>query len=261
MTLRLAWFATARGTSSKLLFERALAAIEDGRLDAEIAVVFCNRERGQSSNTDAFLDTVETAGVPLVMISSGAWRRRVDGELSDPRGELAPWRREFDIAVRDALAPHAPEVGMLAGYMLVASDVLCDWLPLLNLHPAAPGGPIGTWQEVIQELIADRAGESGILLQRATTELDLGPLVTFCRYPIRGGVLDALWKSAGNQISEEDPLFQAIRAEGVRREPVLIIESLIAIADGDVALPAATGPGANVEITEMVERTLAGRDA
>ena len=89
MTLRLAWFATAKGSSSKLLFERTSAAIDAGDLDAEIVVVFCNRERGQSANTDAFLDLVEGQGTPLVTIASGAWRKRVGGGISKPGEPLA----------------------------------------------------------------------------------------------------------------------------------------------------------------------------
>ena len=96
MTLRIAWFASARGTSSRLLLRAALGAIERGRLDAEVVCVFCNRERGQSANTDAFLDDVEAAGLPLVASSSLAWRRRVGGAVSDPQGELAAWRRDYD---------------------------------------------------------------------------------------------------------------------------------------------------------------------
>ena len=90
MTLRIAWFASARGSSSRLLLSDALSAIADGRLDAEIVCVFCNRERGQSANSDQFLDTVEAAGIPLIARSSAVWRRAVGGERSQPGQGLAP---------------------------------------------------------------------------------------------------------------------------------------------------------------------------
>ena len=174
MTLRIAWFASARGTSSRLLLRAALEAIERGRLDAEVVCVFCNRERGQSANTDAFLDDVEAAGLPLVASSSLAWRRRVGGAVSDPQGELAAWRRDYDNDALLRIGPYRPDLAVLAGYMLVTTDALCEALPMLNLHPALPDGPIGTWQEVIRELIAGGASESGMMLQRVTTELDRG---------------------------------------------------------------------------------------
>ena len=275
MTLRIAWFATAKGTSSTLLFESTQAAIAAGRLDAEIVVVFCNRERGQSANTDAFLAAVTAAKIPLIMISSGAWRKRVDGALSAPGGALAPWRHDFDRAVVQALGPYRPEVGVLAGYMLVTTAPLCEQLPLLNLHPAEPGGPVGTWQEVIQALIAAGATRSGLMMQRVTTDLDRGPIVSFCSYAIRGGELDALWAgvaAAGNPTAVDSAtgLFQAIRAEGVRREPAFIEASLQALAAlPGVALPGVGLPGRGerglgeaglgVDVTADVERVVEAR--
>ena len=127
---------------------------------------------------------------------------------------------------------------MLAGYMLIVNDALCDALPMLNLHPALPDGPIGAWQEVIRQLIADNASESGMMLQRVTTQLDRGPVVTFCRYPIRGALLDPLWAAHDpTQPVVGSPLFAAIRAEGVARESIFIIESLAAIAGGRISVP------------------------
>lgn len=256
MTLRIAWFASAKGQSSRLLLNAALDAIRAGNLDAEVVCVVCNRERGQSANTDAFLDDVTAAEIPLISRSSGAWRRSVGGAISNPSGELAPWRHDYDGWIRDQLEPYAPDLAMLAGYMLVVTDVLCDALPMLNLHPALPGGPIGTWQAVIRELIAARATESGMLLQRVTTELDRGPTVTWSRYPISGREFDELWRQHGASQDEQRPLFDAIRAAGVMREPIFILESLQAIAGG-AALPEPQVTSAGVEITDMVERRLA----
>ena len=256
MTLRLAWFATAKGTGSRLLFQRAAAAIAQRELDAEIAVVFCNRERGQSPNTDAFLDTVEAAGLPLVTISSAAWRKRSGGETARAGEALPAWRHEFDRAVWEAVAPHAPAVGVLAGYRLIASEELCGRLPLFNLHPAAPQGPVGTWQEVVRELIDSCAQGSGIVTQRATSALDMGPILTSCRYSIRGGALEPLWAERSGPASEEEPLFKAIRAAGVQREPPFLIASLQALATGRATMPAADEPGPNLALSAEVEAAL-----
>ena len=252
MTLRLAWFATARGTSSRLLFNAALNSIRDGSLDAEIVCVVCNRAPGQSTNTDAFLQDVQNAGVPLIAESSRDWRRRVGGELSVPGGKLAPWRRDFDRSILERLQQYAPDAAMLAGYMLVLSDVICDALPCLNLHPALPDGPIGTWQQVIHELIRQRAEHSGLVLQRVTTELDRGPTVTWAQYPIRGPQLDPFWDAHQPESDGETPLFDALRAAGVRREAAFILESLRAIAADQSLLDRPNG----TEITSAVERAV-----
>ena len=255
MTLRIAWFASAHGTSSRLLLRETLRAIAEGRLDAEIVCVFCNREHGQSANTDAFLDDVEAAGIPLITSSSLAWRRRVGGEISDPQGDLAPWRRDYDADALKAISEYEPDAAMLAGYMLVVTDALCDALPMLNLHPALPDGPIGVWQTVIHELIAAGASENGMMLQRVTTELDRGAVVSLCHYPIRGQGFDELWTAPPRQGDEESALFQAIRAAGVAREPIFVVETLRAIADGRIDL---AGQGGPLDLTADVESAVGG---
>ena len=261
MTLRIAWFATAKGTSSRKLFNAAMEAIREGRLDAEIVCVVCNRERGQARNTDAFLDDIGRAGVPLIAKSARAWRERVSGAISVPGAPLAPWRRDYDQHLLDQIAPHEPQLGMLAGYMMVLSDVLCDRLPCLNLHPALPDGPIGTWQQVIHQLIADRATRSGLVLQRVTTELDRGPTVTWAQYSIRGTGFDALWESDGDDPNSETPLFHAIREAGASREPAFILESLQAIAgrvaDAGLLTETLLDDASGIEITARVEAAIA----
>ena len=257
MTLRIAWFATARGTSSRLLLNAATEAINQGRLDAEIVCVVCNRVRGQSDNTDRFLDDVERAGIPLIASSSLDWRRSVGGEISVPGRELATWRRDYDRHLYDQILEYSPDLGMLAGYMLVITDVICDQLPCLNLHPALPDGPIGTWQQVIHQLIAEQAQSSGMVLQRVTTELDRGPTVTWAQYPIRGPQFDPLWEEFGHDAESESPLFQAIRKAGASREPTFILQSLQSIASrlSTASTPqlSPTDQGIGSDITPAVE--------
>ena len=140
---------------------------------------------------------------------------------------------------------------MLAGYMLVITDVICDHLPCLNLHPALPDGPIGTWQQVIHELIARTgADRSGMVLQRVTTELDRGPTVTWAEYPIRGpAVRSTLWDQHGDDPESETPLFHAIRDAGASREPAFILQSLQALASRMTPLHS-TG---NLQLRQSVE--------
>lgn len=254
MTLRLAWLATAKGTGSKLLFERATDAIDAGQLDATIGVVFCNRKRGQSVNTDAFLDLVESRGVPLVTLSSGDWRKQVGGAISQPGQPLAAWRTDYEQAVHERINAYDVQAGVLAGFMLIMPS-LCQKLPLLNLHPALPQGPVGTWQEVIRRLIDSDADESGMMLQRSTRELDRGPVLSSCRYSLRGGAIDEHWAQAGES-GPAEVLFDAIRARGVQREPHFLVASLQAVADGRIAIPEFSETGPNVDLSADVEAAL-----
>jgi folate-dependent phosphoribosylglycinamide formyltransferase PurN len=142
------------------------------------------------------------------------------------------------------LEPHPFDLGVLAGYMLIFTSEPSNRWDLLNLHPAAPGGPKGMWQDVIWELIATRAERAGVMLHLATPELDEGPPVTYCTYPIRGEEFDGLWQAIEDadierlreSADESNELFTEIRRHGVAREIPLVIETLKAFADGRVRI-------------------------
>ncbi len=242
--LRLGWFSTARGPTSRKLLAAAQGEIAAGRLAAELAVVFCDREPGEDAQTDVFLEQVRGYGLPLVCFSYRRYRRE-RGLPPVRAGEPLPeWRRDYDREVMRRLEPYRFDLGVLAGYMLVASDVMCERYDMLNLHPAAPGGPRGVWQDVIWQLIEAGARESGVMMHLATPELDAGPPVTYCRYPIRGPAFDRLWVAvAGRSVAEiraaegeENALLVEVRRQGVARELPLVIETLRALADGRVRI-------------------------
>jgi folate-dependent phosphoribosylglycinamide formyltransferase PurN len=237
--LRIGWFATARGQTSAKLLEAALAAIEQG-MAARISFVFSNRELGEFENTDRFFEQVGKSGIPLVTLSNTRFRRRVGGRLSRDGEPLPSWRREYDAEVARLIEPYGFDLGIAAGYMLIFTDVLYERWPLINLHGAAPGGPIGLWPDVVWELIEQRAEESGVLIFLANGDLDRGPIITYCRYPLRGPGIDKLWaENAGRSVldvkaaeGEANALFQEIRARGVAREIPLLVETLRCFADG-----------------------------
>jgi folate-dependent phosphoribosylglycinamide formyltransferase PurN len=242
--IRLAWFATARGQMSGKLLAAAREAIEAGRLDAEIAVVFCNRAPGEDANTDAFLEQVRASGIPLVTLSSRDFRKQVGGTVARKGEALPEWRREYDREVMRALEPYDFDLGVLAGFMLIFGEEAATRWDLLNLHPAAPGGPAGMWQDVIWHLIEQNADRAGVMIHLATPELDGGPVVTYCTYPIRGAEFGPLWHEVECRplvevradMGEELPLFKAIRQAGVAREVPLVVETLRAFADGRVRI-------------------------
>jgi phosphoribosylglycinamide formyltransferase 1 len=239
MTFRFGWFTTARGPGSRGMYEAVASAIAEGRLDAEFAFVFANRDRGESPLTDSFFDLVEAHGHPLVTRSSVAFRRAVGGRRSEPGAPLPSWRLEYDQIVEEAVAEHPFEIGVLAGYMLIFEREFVSKHPLLNLHPALPTGPIGTWREVIRDLIRMGAEESGVMLHLAIPEVDAGPVVAYCRYPLHDSELQPLWnemderiESLSNDELEATALFHAIRDRGVRYEAPLLVATLGEFASG-----------------------------
>ena len=123
------------------------------------------------------------------------------------------------------LQDFSPDLCVLAGYMLIVSQEMCRRYNMINLHPAAPGGPTGTWQEVIWQLIDSQAQETGVMMHLVTPELDKGPPVAYCTFPIRGDPFDKYWPEIeGLQVNSSnghdagDSLFKPIRKNGVARE-------------------------------------------
>jgi folate-dependent phosphoribosylglycinamide formyltransferase PurN len=238
------WFSTGRGPGSRALLTAAVEAIRRGELHAEIPFMFCNRERGQDPNTDQFLDLAEGYGLTVITRSDRNFRKAAAGAVARMGQALPAWRSAYDAAMLEAIAPYPFDVGMLAGYMLILWPDTTLAHPFLNLHPAAPGGPKGIWQEVIWRLIVERADESGIFLHVATPELDEGPIVAYCRYPIQDEAMASLWTAlSGRSVEqiraaegEENALFKEIRRRGAAREIPLIVRTLAALADGRVRL-------------------------
>ena len=233
--LRIGWFSTGRGEGSRGLLRFVYERLAD--IDAGIDFVFSNRAPGEAEGSDEYFRLVQQYGLPLITHSSAAFRRRKGGRFADHRAE-------YDSEVQQLLAEYRPDVCVLAGYMLIASGKLCRTYPLLNLHPALPDGPIGTWQEVVWQLIGQRASRTGAMMHLATEVVDRGPVVSCVTVPLNTPELEPYWQElAGRDVAEikaqqgEDyELFRLIRAAQYRREPYLLLETLRALSRGDITL-------------------------
>ncbi|MCS7227813.1 MAG: hypothetical protein NZ839_02470 [Endomicrobia bacterium] len=200
--LTLGWFATSRGTTSLKIFNFIYDAIKTGELNAEIQFVFVNREEGEAENSDKFINVVKSYQIPVFCFSS----LKFLPELKKNNIEL--WRTEFDKRVYEMIKNFKVEIIMLAGYMLVLSEFLCKKFTFINLHPALPWGPKGTWQEVINKIIEEKHKEHGVMIHIVTEDLDRGPVLTYCRFPIK------------------EYNFDKIRQEGVKYELPLVKKTL-----------------------------------
>jgi len=258
--LTVGWFSSGGGEGSMGMLEAAVDAIELGDLNARIEFLFCNRDRGQRIATDKFLDYAAAHAIEVRTVSSYEFRKA---------RSLVPWeelREMFDEEAMKKLAGFDPKITIAAGYMLIA-PLLCERFKMINVHPALPGGPIGTWQEVTWELIDRKDKESGVMTNIATKEVDAGPVLSYCRYPVVGGELDWMWFRAREEAAasikeregERNTLFMALRELGLPRERPLLVETLKAIISGEINLnnPAVTGP---IDLTMPVEMALAPDD-
>ncbi|MFC1955211.1 phosphoribosylglycinamide formyltransferase [Chloroflexota bacterium] len=243
---QLGWFSTGRGRGSRGLLKAILDSIETGKIEAEIAFVFCSREPGESEETDLFLKMVEDCHIPLVNFSYQRFKSGRGALETGPQETLPQWRLDYDREVMARLQGFNPDLCVLAGYMLIVGKETCRKYDMINLHPAAPWGPAGTWQEVIWQLIDSDAQETGAMMHLVTPEMDKGPPVSYCTFSIRGAPFNEYWKEIKRQTikqvkstqGENNNLFRTIREHGFIREIPLLTSTIKAFSQGKIKITA-----------------------
>lgn len=226
--LNIGWFSTGRDEAAQQLLQTVQDKIHSGEIDARISFVFSNREPGETKESDMFFGLVRSYGIPLVCLSHGRFKTRADGKASPAKQQ---WRAEYDKAVSKMIDSFSCDVCVLAGYMLIVSEWLCQKFDMLNLHPSPPGGPAGTWEEVIWSLIDSRADTAGAMMHLVTPELDRGPAVTYCLFSIKVYPFAEYWRRDDRQT-----LFRLIRQHELAREFPLITLTLQSFSRGEVSI-------------------------
>lgn len=266
---KIGWFSSGRDEAARELLTVVWDSIEKGFIKGEFDFVFSNRERGQDAKSDSFFELVDTYKIPLVCFSSKTFKPESRKE------NLEEWRLEYDREIISRLESYNPNLCVLAGYMLITGPELCQKFTMINLHPAEPQGPTGTWQEVIWQLISDRSERTGVMMHHVTEILDRGPPITYCHFPIHGEKFKELWEQMDKKLEdqnleniiqkegESEPLFSEIRSQGVKRELPLIIqtikefaESKIVIENGSVTANGKPIMGA-YDLTDKIEKLIA----
>lgn len=232
--IQIGWFSTGRDEEARKLLDEAIKKREF--LGINIAFLFCNREYGEFAITDSFLEYAHSIGLKIITLSS----RKFMPELRKTNRE--EWREKYHKAVWDKISNYVSEYkvefSFLAGYMLIVGESLIEKHLMLNLHPALPGGPKGSWQDVIWELIEKRASFTGAQIHIVTSELDAGPAVSFCKFSLKTPEYNILWNKLEKDLeemtlyqiksrySEDYPLFKKIRENEFKREIPLILFTL-----------------------------------
>jgi len=249
---QIGWFSTGRDEAARELLKAVQEKIKAGYIkNSKIAFVFSNREPGEFKESDLLFNLVKSYGINLICFShrkfkpemrrKGLEETKIIGEDSET---LKAWRREYDKEVFKRIKDYNPNLIVLAGYMLIVGDELCKKYAMINLHPAPPGGPKGTWQEVIWKLIEKEAKEAGAMIHLVTEKLDEGPPITYFTFPIVGEAYEELWmkikekgfKKVLQEEGEENLLFKKIRNEEKKREIPLLIETIKMIAENEIKI-------------------------
>ena len=222
--LNIGWFSTGRDEAARQLLRVVQESIATSDIAGKISFVFSNREPGESEESNSFFELVHSYGLPLICFSHRKFKREAKQSQEN-------WRLEYDREVNRRIEQFAPALCVLAGYMLIIGEELCRKYNMINLHPAPPGGPVGSWQEVIWQLLEDKAEEAGAMMHLVTPELDRGPVVSYCLFPINHEPFDQYW-----QKGDKDTLFQLIRQHELAREFPLIISTLKALSQGSISI-------------------------
>ena len=253
---KIGWFSTGKDKAARDLLWTIWENIKEGIINKlKISFIFSNRIEGENKESDLFFQLAKNLGIKVMSFSSQKFKieLRKKGLEEEKKGEIKlinKWRNLYDEEIEKRISKFDADLIVLAGYMLILGEKTCKKYPIINLHPAAPDGPKGTWQEVIWNLIEKRAQRTGVMMHLVTPELDAGPPLTYCTFPVRGGNFEPLWKKMEeklkkkslNQIKieegEGEPLFKEIRKEGIKRELPLIVWTLKAFSEGKIKVKA-----------------------
>lgn len=170
--LNIGLLSTGRGEGS-LKLVRSIFNLSK-TLPINISFLFCNREKGESYETDLFLSEVEEYKIPLITLSSKKNIQNTTNNLS---------RIKYEKKIEDSIKEFDFEFILGVGYLLILYRLHKKFI-IYNLHPALPGGPKGTWRNVISELISNNSEETGLMIHQVSDELDDGKVVSFCRFQI-----------------------------------------------------------------------------
>jgi len=150
--------------------ENLLAASADGRLPADVVAVVSSRPDVRG------VEVAIGVGLPIAVVERPAF----------------PDAATFSHAIYGWLAPHAPDLIVLAGF-LKRLDVPAEWAGrILNIHPgllsmglAAGHGFYG--ERVHAAVLASGATETGAAVHVVDDEYDHGPTVLERRVPVEPG--------------------------------------------------------------------------
>ena len=220
--LKIGWFSTGNGEGSLGFVKYFLEYIKKNNLDISLEYVFVNREYGEQQGSDNFIDYLQVNKINTITLSSKNFKKK---NLNKP---FFKYRREYDLEVKNLISSYDTDLIVMAGYMLILSDILCNEFRFINLHPALPKGPKGTWVDVIKYLISNNITESGLNVHVVTNKLDSGKSIGYCNFSY--GNSNEEWKEYyelsknSKKINYQNlKLFSIIRNQILDREKILLL--------------------------------------
>ena len=223
--LKIGWFSTGNGKGSLGFIDFLLNQITKKSLNVSLEFVFCNREFGEAEGSDEYINYVVENNINLITLSSKNFQKK------NKYKKFSDCRELYDKEVLKLISEYEVDIIVLAGYMLILSEDLCTKFKFINLHPALPDGPKGTWEQVIVQLIDNDQDYSGLNVHIVTKNLDAGESLGYCKFPIKSDLYNNAWKqfylesetNYRNIIYEDLDLFTLIREQILLREKYLLV--------------------------------------
>ena len=225
-TLSVGWLSTGNGEGSLGLLEQGIGLHNEKKISIEY--VFTNRNYGEQKGSDKFIEFVKKNKIKIITYSSKDYKSQKQSSWKD-------LRNDFDKEVLSKISKYKTDIIIAAGYMLF-SPVICNYFKILNIHPALPNGPNGTWKNVIKDLILSDAQTSGISIHLMTPDLDDGPNISFCEFQIKNELNLNLWRKINrkNEDIETSELFIDIRKKIITHEKALLKKTLEKISNKEI---------------------------
>lgn len=209
--LNVGWFSSFCDREAVDLFEAAMKETRSGRIKVHIPWVYCNELPPETR--ERVTGIVGADSTPLLCIKS----KNFQAALRENPATRDEWRELYDKAILDFLQhSQKPDVIIFAGYMLIVTAVLYEYFDILNLHPALPWGPPGTWQQVTRQIVGQEKKETGSSMLWVTKDLDAGPAASFSR------------------VNVEDCDLEEVREKQFAQEIPLVLATLDGIAKGTI---------------------------
>jgi phosphoribosylglycinamide formyltransferase 1 len=236
--LRLAWFTTARDQAALDLLRITWEKKQEGFFNLHLPVVWVSRDYGENKVSDRFMDWARENGLTVQTLSAARFRPELR------RQDLAAWRLDYDREISERISACSFDWIFLAGYMWIVSPILIKKFRIINLHPAPPGGPKGTWQEVLWETLQKRLPEAGAQIHLVTEALDEGPPLTYATFPLNTNEWVSCWRTWEEKVNrqgwaviqkeegEREPFFAKVRAKELSLEFPLILWTLKTLETG-----------------------------
>lgn len=138
-------------------------AVQQGALDAEIALVVSNRRKAYG------LERAKTAGIPTLYFPLKPYR------------DAGQDRAEYDRDLAEHISRYHPDLIVMAGWMHIVDPVFLEHFPgqVINLHPALPGRFPGA-DAIRRTFDAYHRGEvdhAGCMVHYVVPEVDAGPVI------------------------------------------------------------------------------------